>query len=248
MTRLFSTRKPTISWERALELACILSVTAVMSACGEDTLTPATSAAGDDTAQAYEALSVSLQACEDQQDACTTAAAGDPAKLATCDSDAAACKQKTEAAAAHARENLARDTNSCWKRCGHSDDDAGAVSSDDDGGTEDLPGCVEHHTPRVPSCVKGLLGCLHDAGFKKGDASRDELVACIQEADVCFHDQFAAKRAEKRGRGRGRGDEAGKGAAGSVAVAGAPAPAAAGSGGSKSDDDKGRSGSNRGRR
>jgi hypothetical protein len=243
MTRLFSTRKPTITWERALELACILSVTAVMSACGEDTSTPTTSAAGDDTAQAYEALSLSLQACEDGQDACTTAAAGDAVKVASCDSEAAACTKKTEAAAARAKENLARDTNSCWKRCGHSDDDAGAVSRDDDGGTEDLPGCIEHHAPRLPSCVGGLLSCLHDAGFRKGDASRDELAECIQEADACFHDKLAARRDEKRG--RGRGDEAGKGAA----VAGSPAAAASGgAGGRKSDDDNGRSGSNRGRR
>lgn len=244
MTRLFSTRKPMITWERTLELACILSVMAVMSACGEDATTPATSAAGDDTAQAYEALSLSLQACEDRQDACTTAAAGDAVKVDSCETEAAACEKKTEAAAERARENLARDTNSCWSRCRHSDDDAGAVSSDDDAGTEDMHGCIEHRAPRLPACVRGLLSCLRDAGFKKGDASREELVACVQEADACFRDEFAARRAEKRGRrgDEGRGDKAGKGAAGSPA-------AGSGSGGSSSrGDNEDRGGSNRGRR
>jgi hypothetical protein len=241
MTRLFSARKPLITWERALPLACILSVTAVMSACGADATTPATSAAADDTAQAYEALSLTLQACEDQQATCAT---GDAAKVASCETEATACKKKAEAAAEHARENLARDTNSCWKRCAHSDDDAGAVSGDDDGNTEDMHSCIEHHAPPLPGCVRGFLNCLHDAGVKKGNASRDKLVACIQEADACFHDELAARRAQKRGHGGrdGRGDEAGKGAAGSAPAAGSPAVAGSGGAGSF-----GRSGSSRGR-
>jgi hypothetical protein len=204
---------------------------AVMSACGEDASTPTPSATADDTAQSYEALSASLQACEDQQDARTTAANGDATLLASSDREAADCKKKTEAAAEHARDNLARDTNSCWKRCRHDDDDAGApISSDDDGGTDDMHGCIEHHAPRLPSCVLGLLGCLHDAGLRKGNATREELVMCIQEADSCFRDEFAARREAERGhRGPGRGgNEAGKGAAGSTPV---PSPAAGGAGG-----------------
>jgi hypothetical protein len=225
MTRLLTARRRTIAWERGIELACILSSAAIMSACGEDASTPATSAPGDDTASAYEALSASLQACEMQHDACLTAAGSDAAKTASCETDAAGCKQKTEAAAEHARENLARDTNSCWKRCRH-DDDAGAIeTNDDDGGTEDMHGCIEHHTPGLPNCVVGLLSCLH-AGVKSGNASRGDLVACIQKADACFRDEFAARREAERGH-RGHGNEAGKSAAGSPAVvAGSPAPAA----------------------
>jgi hypothetical protein len=229
MTQRLTTRNPMITWERGIELACILSVAAVMSACGEDAATPTTSAPTDDTAQAYEVLSQSLKACEDQQDACTTAAMSDAAKLAACDSDAAGCKHNTEAAAEHARDNLSRDTNACWKKCRHDDDDAG-ISSDDDAGTDDMHGCIEHHAPRLPSCVLGFLGCLHDAGLRKGDASREEIVACIQEADSCFRDEFTARRDAERGhRGHGRGgDQAGTGAAGSPPVTN---PAAGGAGG-----------------
>src|SRR3954451_22849567 len=124
MSRALIKNKPAIIREHGIGLACILSLAAMTPACGEDATTPATSASSDDTAQAYEALSASLQACEDQQDACTTAAAADATKLASCYSEAAACKQKTEAAAEHARGNLERDTHSCWKRCRHGDDDA----------------------------------------------------------------------------------------------------------------------------
>jgi hypothetical protein len=250
-------------------LAGLLCV-AALTACGEDGSATPTSAPGDDTASAYEALSASLQACEEQQDACTTAAAGDTTRLMNCDAQAAACKQKTEAAAEHARENLSRDTHACWKRCRHGDDDAGTITSDDDAGTDDMHGCIEHHTPRLPRCVSGLLSCLHDAGLRKGDATRDELVQCIQEADSCFRDEFAARR----GRGRGRGDDNGSGqgngrgdhgAAGTSAAgaAGASAagtgatgmtpPSAAGAGGSNmgqghGHDDWNRGGRNRGRR
>jgi hypothetical protein len=228
MTHPITPEKPMITWDRTVGLACILAAAAVMSACGEEAATPTTSAPTDDTASAYEALSASLQACEERQDACTTAASGDATKLASCESEAAGCKQKTEAAADHARENLARDTNACWKKCRHGDDDAGAVSSEDDGGTDDMQGCVEHHAPRLPRCVLGLLSCLQSSGIRKGDATREELVTCIQAADTCFRDEFKARREEARGdRGR-RGDEAGTGAAGGTPVT---SPAAGGAGG-----------------
>lgn len=227
-------------WISLAGLFCV----AVWTACGEDGATPATSATGDDTASAYEALSASLQACEEQEDSCTTAAAGNPVQITNCQTQAAACKQKTEAAADHARENLSRDTHACWKRCRHGDDDAGMSTSDDDGGTEDMHGCVERHTPRLPRCVLGFLSCLHDAGsLRRREVSRDEVGACIEEADTCFRDEFAERRAERRGRGRGNGDHGGKagtgaagtGSAGTGAAGAAGAavsPAAAGAGGS----------------
>jgi hypothetical protein len=233
-----------ITWDRGIQLARILSVAALMSACGEDA-SPSTSAPSDDTATAYEALSASLQACEDQQDACVTAALGDAAKLAKCDSDAAACKQKTEAQAEHARGNLERDTNSCWKKCRHGDDDAGAAN-DDDGGMEDMHGCIEHHAPRLPRCIGGIVSCLHDAGLRKGDATRAEIIDCIQAADQCFRDEFAARRGHG-GPGQSGGN-AGRPAAGSPAPAagsggssaGSPAAGSGGAGGSKSGRNEGR--------
>jgi hypothetical protein len=239
----FETRK----WISLTGLLCV----AVWTACGEDGATPATSAAGDDTASAYEALSTRLQACEEQEDSCTTAAAGNPALIMNCQTQAAACQQKTEAAADHARENLSRDTHACWKRCRHGDDDAG-MTSEDDGGTEDMHGCIERHTPRLPRCVLGFLSCLHDAGsLRRREVSRDELGACIEEADTCFRDEFAERRAERRGRGRGESDHGGKAGTGAAGT-GAVSPAAAGSGGSAGGKSSGgwreRGGENRGRR
>jgi hypothetical protein len=232
-------------------LAGLLCV-AAWTGCGEDGAAPPTSATGDDTASAYEALSASLQACEDQQAACTTAAAGDAAKRMDCEAQAVACKQKTEAAAEHARENLARDTHACWKRCRHGDDDAGAITSDDDAGTDDMHGCIRRHTPRLPRCVAGLLSCLQDAGLRSGDATRDELTQCIQEADSCFRDEFAARRGRDRGRGNGRSDQPGSGAgAAGTGAAGMTPPAAAGASGSSSGQGQNgwnRDGRNRGRR
>jgi hypothetical protein len=194
-------------------LAGLLCV-AALSACGEDGAATPTSAPGDDTATAYEALSASLQACEEQQAACTTAAAGDATRLMNCEAQAAACKQKTEAAADHARENLSRDTHACWKRCRHGDDDAGTATSDDDAGTADMHSCIERHTPRVPRCVADLLRCLHDAGLRNGDATRDELVQCIQAADSCFRDEFAARRGRRHGRDNDDNGQDDQGAAG----------------------------------
>jgi hypothetical protein len=203
-----------------------------MSACGEDTSTPTSSIPpSEDTAQAYEALSRSLEACEDKQDACTAAAAGDATKVAGCESQAADCKQKTEAAADHARDNLARDANSCWKRCGHGDDDAG-TANDDDGGTEDMHGCVEHHAPPIPGCVFSLVDCLRDVAKSRPKDPRAPIFACISDADACFRDAFEARRDGDRGNhgpGGNQGQLAGQGA--SAGGAGSPAPAANGGSG-----------------
>lgn len=227
----------TKTWKQGSGFVCILSLAVAMSACGEDSSAPDTvrpvnppvapSVMPEDTVQAYEYLSRSLEACEDQQDECTAAAAGDAAKIAACDSDAAACKQKTDAAADHARDNLSRDTNSCWKRCRHDDDDAGTATNDDDAGMGDMDDCVGHHTPAIPLCIFHFVGCLRDVGHDKPADPRNAIFACVKDADQCFRDAFEARRRDERGNhGRGHDDAAGQGAAGSPASTGAGSGAA----------------------
>lgn len=164
---------------------------ALLSACGQDPVsTPTTTSAGD-LSSAYESLSRDLQACEDAQDACTTAAAGDAAKVKTCDDQAAACKQKTKPAEDAAKKHLCAAAEGCAR--GHHDDDAGPG--------EDVHHCVEHHAPKMPSqtCIKDLFECLDKAGIRSSsmtltDAEKAAITTCAETAHTCFMSDMADRR------------------------------------------------------
>lgn len=213
---------------RAGLLACTLFAGAAFLACGEDAPVAANSGSDEDSAAAYAALSATLESCDEQLDACTAQAGKDPTALAACDTQAMSCKQKAESAEQHAQSCLKHDADRCKK---HGGDDAGT----DDGGTGDMHGCLGKRAPKLPKCVKELLGCLDEAGVRKRDATVKEIGMCLAAAHTCFKDELQKQREARRAEREAKKHQ---GAAGSAphtdAGSGGAAvkPVAAGSGGS----------------
>jgi hypothetical protein len=229
---------------------------ALLSACGQDSVSTTTPSSSDDLSTTYESLSRSLQACEDAQDACTTAAAGDATKTKACDDKAAACKEKTKPAEADARKHLCDAAEGC-ARGRHDRDDDGGVSGDD------MHHCMERHAPKSsPSCNKDLFACLDKAGIRESsmqlsDAAKAAITACAETAHTCFMtdmegrrhggDHNAAGGAAPQGPGSGHHD----GAAGARPMGmghegGAPAhPAAGGADAPRHHDEAGSDGRDR---
>jgi len=196
---------------------------ALLSACGQDSVSTATPSSSDDLSSAYESLSRSLQACEDAQDACTTAAAGDAAKTKVCDDQAAACKEKTKPAEADARKHLCDAAKGCAR--GHHDDDGGVRGP---GG--DMHHCMEQHGPKSgsPSCMKDLFTCLDKAGIRESnmqlsDAAKAAITACAETAHTCFMTDMEDRRHGGRDH-QTAGGAAPQGPGAGHHDAGAPAP------------------------
>jgi hypothetical protein len=185
---------------------------ALTVACGQ-TATPASTDDGS-AASAYEALSASLQACEDTHATCTTAAAGNATKAAACDTAAASCRaatSKQEGVAQGRLHNAAE--GCCMAHAGQQHHAGGApsapseVSAGSSGGN--MQSCIAHKAPAVPACLSALEACLSKAGVSFGAAgagsstsvNREALSACVKTAHTCFVDEFASRRKADGGKG-----------------------------------------------
>lgn len=206
---------------------------ALLSACGQDSPASTTSSI-DDLSSAYELLSRNLQACEDEQEACTTAAAGDAAKIAACDEKAAACMAKTKGAEANAKKRLCDEAEGCARGRG------GRGGRDDDGGPGDRRDCMGGgRGPRGTgnsACMDQLFECLDKAGIRSSnpqltDAEKAAITACAETAHKCFMDDMA----EGRRRGRGGRPDGAAGARPPRPEAGAAAPKAGSDGRGRGD-------------
>jgi uncharacterized membrane protein YgcG len=184
----------------AARFAPALLGVALFSACGTDAPTSSTGTGGD-AVLAYEALSAKLQACQDDADACTTAAAGDATKLAACTAAETACKDKLKADEQQARGSLRGAAAGCFND-----------GDDDDAGPQGACGrrrhaCLQQRTPHNSECLESLFTCLET---KAGPGAQQDaaLNACVDAAHTCVMSNMSSAR------GRGGPSGGGKPAAG----------------------------------
>ena len=173
----------------------LLSV-ALFMGCGAEASTSG-SASSDDPNLAYEALSAKVQACQDENDACTTAAAGDATKTAACDTAQMACVDKTKTEQKQARDSLARAAGGCFR-----------AGDEDDAGPEGPCGrrhhsCLMQHGPNDSQCLEALFSCLE----KKAGAGPMQdagLTACVDAAHSCVMSNMMQRGARGPAAGGGK--------------------------------------------
>jgi hypothetical protein len=207
----FTTQGP-----RPKHLAFVLLGAASLFGCSQDAASTPTTASDDDATSAYQALSTSLQTCQDAATSCETAAGSDATKLAACKSDAESCRDKTKPQEAEAHKRLHGAADGCFKGAHHEDEDGGV---DDGKGRHD---CLRQHVPPVPLCLEKLFVCLIDNGFGRRQADVNAFSDCVDTAHTCIVDAI-----DERMMHHGGGAGGASAAAGSPApVAGSPAPVA----------------------
>jgi hypothetical protein len=214
----------------AAKFAPALLGVALFTACGADAPTSSTGTSAD-AVLAYEALSAKLQACQDEADTCTAAAAGDATQLAACTAAQTACTDKLKGDEQHARGDLRNAAAGCFRD-----------GEDDDAGPQGACGrrhhaCLEQRTPRDSQCLETLFTCLMT---KAGPGAQQDagLNACVDAAHTCVMSNMSARgrggpSAGKPGAGNGgpgHGSQAGSGFSsgpgGPGGLAGAPSHAA----------------------
>jgi hypothetical protein len=215
-----------------------LTALALTAACGQAT-DGTQSAAVSDTASAYEALSVSVQSCEDDKDICVTDANGEPTKVAACDAAASSCLAKTQGAQATARKHLQNDAEGCVREgrhhgAGGSGGDAAAVGGAGGASGMGMQGCMRKHAPaQGGQCMEDFFTCLDATGVRESgaqtqldQATRDAVGKCVDTAHSCMmNDMMARHHGGSQGpRGKGGAGHAAMshGAAGGHAFPGHP--------------------------